>query len=291
MRAAPIKTLIKSALRALSLEVQRIEPHSALPPVYHCVNETQTRINSGQGAAYLCPLAELCTFNGFTFAPDGWHPFVAATKEYLHGRRKTYTGSILENYYRAWQPTNALEALIAPLDGPALLRELPAYTAHQPWLPMHPEERLTMMEDNIRNENLWTGKVHLDASFGYGLQGPISPEKADIEYARIAQLTDSIQRRGFDRTRGEEDITVTAVERDGEYRFCIAHGQHRAAVLSALGHNEVPVTFIRLVHLSEAEHWPQVYRGTWSEAQAHAYVNYLFDFDAYAWARARGLAE
>lgn len=291
MRAAPIKTLIKSALRALSLEVQRIDPHSAPAPVYHCVNETQTKINSGQDAAYLCPMAELCTFSGFTLSPKGWHPFVAPIKEYLHGRRKSYGGSTLESFYHSWQPKNALEALIAPIEGASLLHELPAYTVHQPWLPNHPEERRAMMEQHIRDENRWMGKAHLDASFGYGLQGPVSHEKAEIEYSRIVKLTESIKRYGFDRTRAEEDITVTAVERDGEHRFCIAHGQHRAAVLAALGYEHVPVSFIRLVSLSEAQHWPQVYRGTWSLTQAQAYVNHLFDFDAYAWARARGLVE
>lgn len=291
MLAAPIKTLIKSALRALSLEVQRIDPHAAPPPIYHCVNETQTKINSGQDAAYLCPISELCTFSGFTLSPGGWHPFVAPTTAYLHGHCKTYAGSALESFYRSWQPKNALEALIAPIDGPSILRELPAYTAHVPWLPNHPEERRVVMEKNILDENRWAGKVHLDASGGYGLQGPVSLTKAEIEYARIVELADSIKRHGFDRSRAEEDITVAAIERDGEHRFCISHGQHRAAVLAALGHERVPVSFIRLVSLSEAQHWPQVYRGIWSLAQAQTYVNHLFDFDAYAWARARGLAE
>lgn len=285
-----MKALIKSSLRALSLEVRRIDPHEAAPPVYQCVNETQTKINSGQPAAYLCPIGQLCIFNGCSLSAKAWHPFVAASKEYLDGHQKTYAGSTLERYYRRWQPSNALEALIAPIDEPSALSGLPAYTLHQPWHSSHPTERLAMMEQTIRDENRWMGQSRLDASYGYGLQGPISPEKANVEYARIAKVAESIRRYGFDRTRAEEDITVTAVERDGQYRFCIVHGHHRAAALAALGHKQVPVRFTRVVHLSEAQHWPQVYRGHWSLAQAQAYVNHLFEFDSYVWARERGLA-
>lgn len=291
MYASPIKTLIKSTLRALSLDIRRIEKTAAAPPVYQDVQETHTRLNCGQPAAYLCPIGKLCTFSGFSLGSKGWHPFVVAVNEYLHGHRKTYSGSMLEKFYNSWQPADALEALIAPIDGPALLRQLPAYTAHQPWHLIHPKERQAVMEKNIRDENHWAGQQHLDASSGYGLHGPVSPEKGEIEYARIVGVTDSIKRHGFDRSLADEDITVTALERNGEYRFCIVHGQHRAAVLAALDYEHIPVSFRRLVSVSEAQHWPQVYRGVWSLAQAQAYIDHLFDFDANDWARARGLTE
>src|SRR5690625_5963894 len=94
MYASPIKTLIKSTLRALSLDIRRIEKTAAVPPVYQDVQETHTRLNCGQPAAYLCPIGKLCTFSGFSLGSKGWHPFVVAVNEYLHGRRQTYSGSI-----------------------------------------------------------------------------------------------------------------------------------------------------------------------------------------------------
>ncbi|MDQ2076182.1 hypothetical protein [Marinimicrobium sp. ABcell2] len=237
----------------------------------------------------MCPLSELRTFNGFTFSNDGWHPFVATTDEYLNAGHRGYTGSILEQFYQKWQPKDALEALIGASHGPKVLREFPAYTSHLPWLEIRPEEREAVMAKNIRDENRCAGNIKLDASSGYGLHGPVSPEKAEIEYRRIVRIAESISKHGFDRAKAGEDVTVTAVERGGEYRFCISHGQHRVAVLAALGHEEVPVSLIRVVSLNEVNHWPQVYRGVWSKAEAEAYIDHLFEFDAHQWAAARGL--
>src|SRR5690625_7432423 len=110
---------------------------------------------------------------------------------------------------------------------------------------IHATERKAVMEKNIRDENHWAGHHHLDPSSGYGLHGPVSPEKGQIEYARIVGVTDSIKRHGFDRSLADEDITVTALERDGQYRFCIVHCQHRAEVLAEQDYGHIPVSLRR----------------------------------------------
>src|SRR5690625_6528946 len=162
MYASPIKTLIKSTLRALSLDIRRIEKTAAVPPVYQDVQETHTRLNCGQPAAYLCPIGKLCTFSGFSLGSKGWHPFVVAVNEYLHGHRKTYSGSMLEKFYNSWQPADALEALIAPIDGPALMRQLPDYTAHQPSHLIHPEQRQPAMQNKISDQKQWASQEQSD---------------------------------------------------------------------------------------------------------------------------------
>ncbi|MDQ2076183.1 hypothetical protein [Marinimicrobium sp. ABcell2] len=214
---------------------------------------------------------------------------MATTNEYLRANRGTYSGSVLENFYQKWRPTDALDALIGAT-GPDILREFPSYTLHFPWMDILPDERASVMAKNIRNENRWSGKIDLTASSGYGLHGPVSPKKGQIEYARIVRTAKSIRKHGFDRAKAGEDITVAAIEREGEYRFCIIHGQHRVAALAALGYEHVPVSLSRMLFLSEVEHWPQVYRGIWSRSEAVEYVNHLFDFKPYPWARAKGLA-
>jgi hypothetical protein len=282
-------TLAKRSLEALGLELRRIDREPPAP-VYGTVKEALSKTKSGSRAAYKCPLSQLRTFNGLKFDAGGWHPFVAASHEYIDSNRTAYPGSALEAFYQKWQPNDALNALIGAT-GPEILCEFPSYTLHLPWLDVLPAERASAMAKNIRNENRWCGKIDLSASAGYGLHGPVSPKKGQIEYTRIVRTTKSIRRYGFDRARAEEDITVTAIERGDDYRFCIIHGQHRAAVLAALGYQHVPVSLMRTVFISEVEHWPQVYRGIWAQAEAETYVNHLFDFDSHAWAQEKGLVE
>lgn len=61
--------------------------------------------------------------------------------------------------------------------------------------------------------------------------------------------------------------------------------------MTALGFQTIPARFHRqhVVDIEMAEHWPQVRSGLWTQEQAEAYFNHLFDFDSRAWARARGL--
>lgn len=131
----------------------------------------------------------------------------------------------------------------------------------------------------------------LDASAGYGLQGPVVDAKGKLEYGRLIQLINSIRKYGYDRVLAREDVTVTVIKRDDEYRFCIGHGQHRVAVLAALGYTEIPVSLLDVIYLGEVEYWPRVYRGIWSKSQAITYTNHLFDFDGRRWAANLGLLD
>jgi hypothetical protein len=67
------------------------------------------------------------------------------------------------------------------------------------------------------------------------------------------------------------------------------HGQHRVAAAAALGLKTVPVNITKVVQYTEIGHWPQVYRGFWSEMQAQQFIEHLFTFDSKAWAKKMGL--
>jgi hypothetical protein len=249
--------------------------------------ETIHRRNCHDLVAFRCPLSHCVEINGMSFSPLGWHPLVAAASEHAASGIGRYEGSCLERYYAAWQPRNAREALIGASAGPARLDDFPAWTRHTPWSQQTFEESAAFMARIIEIENTAFGGAQLSPSDGYVLHGPVSTRKGRLEYARLADLVDSMREAGFDRSRG--DLTVEVLHRNGQFRFLIVHGHHRAAAAAALGHDVVPAIPVGLVDVRDAPHWPGVYRGLWTQAEALAYVEHLFTFDSMRWALDRGL--
>jgi len=227
-------------------------------------------------------------YNGFSFAENGWHPFVRAVSEHLADPAQTYGGSILERYYSVWQPGDGRAALIGAPDGPEALARYPAYIIHAPWLRVGPEERLESISRIIAEENTLLGEPGLTIEDGYGLQGPVSQRKGTLEYTRLSRLLAAVRKDGYDRGRG--DITAQLLVRGDDVLCRIVHGHHRVAVLAALGYSRVVLTPTMLVNVDDVKNWRQVREGHWSAAQALQYFHHHFDFDSEAWASDRGLA-
>jgi hypothetical protein len=286
-----LKQAIKKCFLAAGLQIQRIDELPEPAPVYDDLMEAIKRRNHGEAAAYRCPISKCTVVNGFSFIHEkSWHPFVEAVREYIQsGYSSPYRGSVLERFYETWRPKNSLQALIGAHDGPSILSRYPAYAMHSPWLDINPDERKAFMAKMIRDENRWSGVPEIEASHGYGLHGPVSAPKGEIEYRRLTKTLNSIRRLGYSRRLSDSELTVVAIEKEGDYRFCIAHGQHRIAVMAAREEAYIPVTINKVVRVSEVDHWPQVYRGVWSATEARSYIDHLFHFDAKGWAQRMGL--
>lgn len=277
----------KQFLARAGFEFRRLPPPRVPPPMIEDPMEAMSLNRSGRTVVVRAPIEQCVVFNGLSLSPTGWHPFVAAAREILATGRSQFEGSALDAYYRAWQPANALEALIGAPGGPEILESYPPYLMYAPWLEMSADERLASMQQIIEMENAVSGADETAAEGGHGLQGPVSITKARIEYRRLLDVLRSIQASGFNRSLG--DITAQVLKRGDEYRFRIAHGHHRAAALAALGYDHVPVVPKKFIDLGEAPHWPRVHRGPWSQGQAETFLNHHFDFDSLHWARALGM--
>ena len=282
------KSVINRLLRPLNLEIRRRRKRALLPSPVADPLLAISMIHSGEAAAIECALSKCVIFNGLSLGPGSWHPFVAVLNERAAQPGHRYEGSILERYYQRWQPANGLECLLGPLPGPRALENFPAQLMHVPWMEPSPQERLAFTRQVIEIENSCFTKEAMGVEHGYSLHGPVSGVKGALEYRRLVELLESIQRHGYDRSRG--DITAQVLKRGDEYRFRILHGQHRAAVLAHLGYASIIVVPQLLVHREEAPHWPQVRRGVWSTEEALAYFDHHFDFGARAWAQSVGLA-
>lgn len=280
-----LKGRVKASLGLLGLEIRRVE-HAPPPPLCDDPLEVLHRRNSHDLVALDCPLSDCVAFNGMSLSKQGWHPLVRAASEYVESGNREYEGSCLEQYYATWQPRNGREALLCAV-GPAILERYPSYVKHAPWLHRTVDEQAAYMARVIEIENLAFGDGSLGSSAGYGLHGPISKEKGQLEYDRLVNLVDSIRKKGYSRSAG--DVTVHVLQRADRFRYVILHGHHRAAVLAALGHDSIPAIPEVLVDSRYADHWPAVYRQEWSKEEALAYFSHLFDFDSLAWARDRQL--
>lgn len=251
------------------------------------IGEAIERLQHGESVAVWCPVESCVMFNGFSLAPDGYHPFVSASAEMLDRPDQKYSTSRLESYYATWQPADALEALIGAPGAPTILRQYPAYLMPEPWSDTGFDERRVFVEQTMCWESAGIGGQLLGPEDGHGLQGPVTPRKGAAEFDRLKRALSSIARKGYDRRYGE--LTTQVLKRGPELRQRIVHGHHRAGILAAMGHKGIVFQPSRLIELENIAIWPQVRNGMWSTAQAEEYFHHHFDFDSGAWARERGL--
>jgi len=212
------------------------------------------------------------TIMGFSFSQSGWNPHTATLGQYqLLGDRIRYEDSILKEYYDLFQPRNSLETFQIDEGQGSLATQsfkedfiLPWYYG-KPGLSIHGE--------------------------GWIFSGPVSIQMGTAELYRTIRVYDSIKEEGYlpgkyrrsSRDFHEDHIHGYLLKKGKNYRFIIVGGNHRAAALSALGWNELPVTFIagypRVVDIQNIEEWPQVRKGNITISAAQEIFNCYFDSD------------
>lgn len=118
------------------------------------------------------------------------------------------------------------------------------------------------------------GEGGLGPEHGLSYCGPVTAQKVALEYQRLTALRDGILRIGYQPQTYGHIAGFFMVDDDGDYRFFVRGGKHRAAVLAHLNSARVPVTFKRdwprVVRETQARYWPLVQNGSVSEATARA---------------------
>lgn len=265
---------------------------SAPPPVLDDPLHAARILAAGGRAAFRCAVSRLVWSNGLGLGPDRWHPFAATVEEFLATGRPAYRGSVLEHYYAVWRPRNALQALIADLAGPERLRREPGWAYVLPWSDESIAARRRLVERVFRKEYGPAFDALPSLEHGFPRHGPLDPTLGRVELGRLLRVADAIRREGYRRAGAfDGDIRGELLVRDGDYRVLVEMGNHRAAAVSALGFDEVPVRLCspRPIGLDPVDRWPLVRRGLWERSDAATYFHHLFDFDSRGWARKQGL--
>ena len=254
-----------------------------LRPLAPC--DLRGKIDHPIAAAYLMglrpclvevPLSHCRGFNGFPFTPC--HPFVRTVRAYTEGRVSTYEGSALEAYYNHFQPKHAGDLFALP--GPiSRLHEVPPFAFVWPWESISVYDRTHTRSGRMKAENKKRG-APLPISHGYSTYGPVSQQKGTIEFLALARLADSVRRSGYVRKdQLDDDIRVVPlIDKIGEVRYLLRWGQHRAAVLAALGFERIPVVIgpMRLVRADEVDYWPHVRDELFTRDQALLLFDRIF---------------
>jgi hypothetical protein len=287
----------QAALGAAGLELRRLPtpPSAGLVPLSPDPSEALHRARFGVLAAFDCPLELARDTRGFSFAPDGWHPWVAELQD--QDRRATAvdaTPPLLQRYFESFQPRDALEALAGfEPDAPCALSDLgPELFWVTPWCAWTPEEMARAVRDWVGRGARDHGLLDFDPGRdGSPYHGPTSSRLAEVEARRLRAAATVLRRDGYDRRFG--DSLFYLVRRGGEQRAVkFGGGYHRTAAMAAIGAPTVPAQLRPplAVDVDDVDDWPQVRSGLWSRRAAIRYVDHVFDFDAVAWARERGLA-
>lgn len=219
-----------------------------------------------------------------SFNPDsGYHRFVktaACLLELLKkgGGELDYKTTPLYSYYQKVQPTNFgelwLQAGFNTDIGSIANMPLNRYLSWMPWTnPLESNEEISqgISEQPIIPE--WDSHAF----------GPQTEQNLANELQRIYNLIVSINQDGYAPELHDDGyIRGTLIRRNGQTRFLVAAGQHRLAVLAALGYQQIVVKYQssqRIIHCDKVAGLPMVQRGILSNKQAENILDGIFGLE------------
>src|SRR5699024_3176572 len=201
--------------------------------------------------------------NRFSFEKTGSNPFINTLTDYIENGSISYSGSRLEDFYNTFAPKNVAD--LFDLEGKlhANLVKLSAAYFVPPWENADMESKRKFREKYVKYENRQRGKA-LSLEHGRGCFGPVSEEFGQLKIKTLVALTKSIANKGYLRGNGPgEDIEATVLVKNRDFKYLINDGNHRIAVLSALGYKTAPLRVLAqsipaFIYRDEVYYWPNV---------------------------------
>ena len=208
------------------------------------------------------------------------HPFSHAFAKGLAAPDASSARSAIERelrrYYEEVAPKSALEVVdLTASEAPGLAGQ-PSFHYLAPWWENGVEETARGREKALRYVGLRYGLGHA-ANGGHPFFGPLEDLRFSLQIERLDRLLGSYLREGFQPFARDFPIKVTALRRDGTYRWFIEEGQHRFALAHALGEVRMRAMVVSVVRREDATLWPQVVSGVFSEAGAVSLFDRIFD--------------
>lgn len=199
-------------------------------------------------------IKEVTSRVGFSFAKDGWHPFVQTLQEYIKNPNLRYEDSTLSRLYSVYQPGNLQELMLDHVKIP--LPPICFWPASNELI-----KRIWIMDRNQLEEIIRKEKTKKDGEEGWIYFGPHSQEYGENEFKRLISVYDSIKTKGYlSRLGSEEPVNGFFLKKGKATRFILMQGNHRVSALKVLGYSNVGA-IIRPGH-PQIINWDDLYRFT-----------------------------
>lgn len=217
-------------------------------------------------------LARVTTPCGFSYAPDGWHPYAQLLEELLAEPDLPYERTALHRFYARFRPRTVQDALLDQVDEP--LDPIGRWPAVLPlfkhfWA-LTPRRRDEVLRDPERVKG------------GRQQFGPHEAEFGRTQVERTATAYRSVADHGYHPERYRDGhLTGYFLVRDDDYRFVVFHGNHRLAAFRLLG-IERPLARLQRGHppvidVAELDRLPACRRGVIPVEVARRVFDALFD--------------
>jgi hypothetical protein len=197
---------------------------------------------STREGTFRIPLDRITTPYGFSFAPDGWHPYAATLRSIEETGPVGYPHSLLRRFHESFQPGDVGQAVATTPEGAhPQLACLPHY-----W----PLLRDLWLLDPHRLRELVAAGRCTAATERSPHVGPFTVEEGAVTYERLLRVHASMREHGYAPERFDGDagtgfdgyqLDGYFLEDRGDYRFVVLHGHHRLGAAACLGLGQLAV--------------------------------------------------
>lgn len=195
------------------------------------------------------------------------NPFARAAAEHSTSLDGDAARRILEGFYASWQPFSLAEVYGLSVTSGSGLNSPPSPDC-LPWTEGANLADITAGRRAHRLRMARTLGTEDHRIHGYRSFGPVSAEAAELFVSDYTELTDSIADRGYVPSLAEPPKIHVLVHGDNWVGRLLG-GNHRLAVLAALGHREVVVEVDRrVVSRDDVGAWPGVRSGLYTPGEA-----------------------
>lgn len=181
----------------------------------------------------------------FQLGKQSKSPFVKTLLDYSSGAHVSYDGSVLECFYKLYQPLSASDTIgIGKLKNSTLQHAKP-YAAPLPWdnYTIEQKEKIRI-EISKREAKSFGSKSQSPKYLCDTMLGPLLPSRGELEFSRLVSVFKSVKKNGFnvnkDGFNNVQSICLYDCANDS-WKYFIYSGHHRAAALSALGYDKITV--------------------------------------------------
>lgn len=206
---------------------------------------------------------------GFSYHDSGFHPFTAVTKELAANSDLSYNESVLKRYYELFQPKD----LLTMLDLKHNKKYKDGWIGY-PWLW---NEKKRVKKAPTQGETRPGGNHFF---------GPNTDNFGNDELNRLKHNLENVKEIGYlPELFADGFISGYLLKNKHDYRFIVTEGQHRMAVLAALGYSKIRVRYNpaeeypTVVELKHVKKWPQVRNNAYTKKEAELLFEHFFSLD------------